>query len=301
MAKAGTFISYTFSDGYTSTSQVTQTGSTTGAANSQSTTSAVPAQNNPAAFQTFVQNWNNPPPPCNQNTDLTHPPNTFKLSNGCSNVQYNSVADAHEPDGPQVITTFDTTYAWDGSSHIQPVGNPNTATYGQTFVAPANSVLQDFTFYLNGNATLQVQAQVYAWNGPLTAVAGASPQGATGPALFTSTPITIGPTGGTFVPVTVNTGGTQLTTGSPYIALFTISGPDPTDYTNSSGTDTWAIASTSLHVDHSGGGGFNFDNNGNNYGAITGFPWSPSNPYDGDFTDFGDSVWTATFTAPPID
>ncbi len=29
--------------------------------------------------------------------------------------------------------TFDTTYAWDGSSTVQPFGYPDTATYGQTF------------------------------------------------------------------------------------------------------------------------------------------------------------------------
>jgi PEP-CTERM motif len=184
-------------------------------------------------------------------------------------------------------TVFDTTPSWNGTSSIQPFGSPNTATYGQTFVAPTtNNVLQSFTFYLEGTATLQFQAEVYAWSGNL--VGGNGPQGATGPALFTSAPISLGATGGAFVPVTVNTGGVTLTAGANYVALFTISGPNPTDFTNSSGTDVWGDISTPVAND--GGGGFNFDNNGSDFAALTGTPWD-------DFSDFGDSAWTATFTS----
>ncbi len=167
---------------------------------------------------------------------------------------------------PASATVFDTTPFWDGSSTTHPFGSPDTATYGQTFVAPADSTLQNFTFYLNGPATLQVQAQVFAWSGSLTS--GSPPQGAVGSPLFTSAPFMITPTGGTFVPYTVNTGGIALTPGSPYVALFTISGPDPTDFTNSSGTDSWGAILFS-HVPNDGGGGFNFDNNGGNYAVIT--------------------------------
>jgi PEP-CTERM motif len=186
-------------------------------------------------------------------------------------------------------TTYDTTYAWDGSSSIQAFGNPNTATYGQTFVAPSDNVLQSFTFYLNGDATLQFQAEVFAWSGPLTGASG--PQGAVGPALYTSSPITLGPTGGAFVPVTANTGGVALTPGNDYVALFTVSGPDPTDFSNSIGTDAWGDILFN-HVAGNGGGGFNFYNDGNNFAALNTTSWD-------DYADFGDSAWTATFTAVP--
>ena len=185
-------------------------------------------------------------------------------------------------------TTFDTTASWNGSRIAQPFGNPNyAATFGQTFVAPADAILQNFTFFLKGSTTLQVQAQVYAWSGSL--IGGNSPQGAIGPALFTSPPITIAPTGIAFAPVSINTGGTPLSPGAHYIALLTISGPNPTDYTNSNGTDVWGLAAAS-HVPNDGGGGFNFDNNGNNFAALTGLAWD-------DYADYGDLVWKASFNS----
>lgn len=185
--------------------------------------------------------------------------------------------------------SFNTTGSWNGSSAVTPFGQPNTATYGQTFVAPTDNVLQNFTFYLEGSAHLQVQGEVFAWSGALTG--GNPPQGATGTPLFVSSPITVGPTSG-FQPVTVNTGGVVLTPGQDYIALLTISGPDPTDYTNSSGTDLWGTILFS-HVANDGGGGFNFDNNGGNYAAINSLPWD-------DFADFGDSAWIANFTSASV-
>ncbi len=184
--------------------------------------------------------------------------------------------------------TYDTTGSWNGSSFISPFGQPNTATYGQTFVAPSvDNVLQSFTFYLEGNpgTTLQLQAQVYAWSGSLT---GGNPtQGAIGPALYTSAPITVNGTGA-YVPVTATTGGVALTSGDHYVALFTISGPNASDYGNSNGTVFWGDITT--HVANDGGGGFNFDNNGSNYSSINNGAWD-------DFADFGDSAWKADFSA----
>jgi hypothetical protein len=188
------------------------------------------------------------------------------------------------------LTVYDTTYAWDGSSFIYPFGSSNTATYGQTFIAPVtDNVLQSFTFYLNGDATLQFQAEVYAWSGSLAG--GNGPQGAVGAPLYTSAPIVLGPTGGAFVPVTIVTGGTTLIPGNAYVALFTISGPDPTNYTNSTGTDVWGNIPFT-HVPGGGGGGFAFFNNGDNYSIINNGNWD-------NFDDFGDSAWTAVFTSVP--
>ena len=158
-------------------------------------------------------------------------------------------------------------------------------------MAPADDVLQSFTFYLEGSVTLQLQAQVYAWSGNL--IAGNAPQGATGPALFTSAPITVGPTGvdasgkPLFIPITAVTGGLSLASGSDYVALFTVSGPDATDFTNSTGTDVWG-GILSAHDPNNGGGGFVYDNNGNNYAALT-TAWDSG-------ADYGDSAWTAVFT-----
>ena len=193
---------------------------------------------------------------------------------------------------PALATTiYDTMPAWDGSSFAAPFGNPDTATYGQTFVAPStDTILQDFTFQLHGAATIQLQAQIYAWTGNL--LGGNPTQGATGAALFTSAPITVGNTGQGFLPVTITTGGTPLTAGADYIALFTISGPDPTDFTNSTVNqgDGFGIL-PGQHVAGDGGGGFNFFNNGNDFSIINNGNWPAALP------DQGDLAWTAHFTS----
>src|SRR5258708_4376012 len=87
-------------------------------------------------------------------------------------------------------TTYDTTPSWDGSTFASPWGavGAGTATFAETFLAPASdTTLRDFTFFISGlgnGATVTYQADVYAWSGSLQA--GNGPQGATGPALFTS-------------------------------------------------------------------------------------------------------------------
>jgi hypothetical protein len=131
-----------------------------------------------------------------------------------------------------------------------------------------------------------MKAYVFAWAGSLLGGGGG---GATGPALYSS-PSSIVFTGtgtGNFIPVTINTGGINLTPGGQYVAFLTIS--DPSDYAASSGTTSWGINLFS-HVANSGGGGFVFYNNGNNFAALNTTPW-------GNFTDFGDLAWKATFTA----
>jgi len=181
----------------------------------------------------------------------------------------------------QAQTTFDTTYAWNGRNGIVPFGVPTTATYGQTFVAPGGN-LNDFTFYVSpdGN-TLSIQADVYAWSGSL--FGGNGPQGAVGPALYTS-PVSTVINGFEFQAVTTPTGGVPLTAGTDYVALLTVS--DTADFHASTGAGTWGqILFT--HVAGDGGGGFNFYNN-----SIG----SPVNNGDwDDFVDFGDSAWTAHF------
>lgn len=185
-------------------------------------------------------------------------------------------------------TTYNTIPAWNGTSYILPFGSPNTATYGQTFVAPTDNVLTSFTFYLSGavGTSLDVEADVFAWSGSMTG--GSAPQGATGPALYTSPSFVINGTG-SFTPVTVITGGVDLTPGQNYIALFTIS--NPADYGSSIGTMVWGDIYPG-HVANDGGGGFNFYNNGSNYAALNTTSWD-------DYFDGGDSAWEAQFTSVP--
>src|SRR5437867_3417096 len=83
-------------------------------------------------------------------------------------------------------TTYETESSWDGGSAIAPWGNPNTSTYGQTFLAPAvDNILDDFTFHINAaeGVSIQYKAQVFAWSGSLLGGGGG---GATGPALYSS-------------------------------------------------------------------------------------------------------------------
>jgi hypothetical protein len=107
-------------------------------------------------------------------------------------------------------TTLSTVGSWNGTSGIAPFGAPNTSTYGETFIAPTDSVLQNFTFYLDGASGAQVtfNPAVYAWSGSLQA--SNPPQGATGPAVYFGPSETV--TGnGAFNAVTISTGGVDST------------------------------------------------------------------------------------------
>jgi hypothetical protein len=183
--------------------------------------------------------------------------------------------------------TLDTTPYWNGASPITPWGHPNTATYGQTFIAPA-SQLDSFTFYLGGGhaASLQFKAVVFGWEGPLRGSGG----GATGEPLFISSSLSYAASS-SFQAITINTGGTMLTPGYQYVMALTIS--DPTDYAKSSKTTTWG-ALLNIHAPDSasGGGGFVFFNNGNNFAALTTNTWDT-------FSDFGDLVFKAEFSNGP--
>ncbi len=182
-------------------------------------------------------------------------------------------------------TTFDTTPSWDGSAFISSWGPGGTQTYGETFIAPSDSTLQSFTFYLRSDSgTTTFQADVYAWSGNLKG--GNSPQGATGPALFTSPNMSL-TANGSFQTVTVNTGGVSLTPGHAYVALLTTSDP-ASILANTGSFQSWEWGDTQLtHVANDGGGGFNFYNNATSSELNT-TSWD-------DFSDFGDLAWKAVF------
>jgi PEP-CTERM motif len=184
-------------------------------------------------------------------------------------------------------TTYDTTPEWVGGS-ISAFGNPDTATYGQTFVSPTDNVLNDFTFFILGDPGihLQMTAMVFNWTGPLQGNGGM----ATGPALFQSASFGLD-TDGTFQTVTTTTGGVTLTPGSNYVALLTVS--DPVDYSQTTGTVDWGFLPFFTHGANNGGGGFVFFNNENNFGALNTQTWDT-------FSDFGDAAWTAHFSGRSV-
>ena len=123
--------------------------------------------------------------------------------------------DTRGPDGPGPV----------GSGAF---GEPNAATMGQTFVAPANALQLDrFTFFLayGGDAAVRnPPAGPARFAGYVTAWDGSK---ASGPLLFASgetqltTPIE---TPNTFTPVSFETGGIALTPGRSYIAFLSASG-----------------------------------------------------------------------------
>jgi hypothetical protein len=184
-------------------------------------------------------------------------------------------------------TIFDTTPSWDGSTFVSPFGNPNTSTYGETFIAPTDNVLQSYTFFMESSpgTVASMKGYVFAWSGSL--FGGNGPQGAVGPALYASPTSIVLTADGNFDAVTVTTGGTALTAGSNYVMLLTIS--NPSDFAATTGTFNWGLISSN-GLPNDGGGGFNFYNNGNNIGALNTSPWD-------DFGNFGDAAFTATFTS----
>src|SRR5690348_792056 len=110
-----------------------------------------------------------------------------------------------------VAQNIDTTPQWNGASFISQWGVPNTATYGQTITATnLNSKLNSFTFQLAQEAGTPpaYQAFVYQWD-PVN-------RHTVGSALFTSAPLVAPatPNANTYAPVTINTGGIQLTSRS---------------------------------------------------------------------------------------
>jgi hypothetical protein len=161
---------------------------------------------------------------------------------------------------PALASSISTVGSWDGSNFVLQMGEFDTATYGQTFTAPADNVLTSFTFYVNDNENpdfLDFAAYVYAWDGLK----------ATGPALFTSGGMSTTDNGGAggFETITVNTGGVTLATGSQYVAFLSASN----FFDGIQGTSIWGY----LNADVYAGGGFWFSNNGNNFAALTTNNW----------------------------
>jgi hypothetical protein len=167
---------------------------------------------------------------------------------------------------------------WDNTSsfisYAEPFGVGDTATYGQTFVAGSDNVLDDFSLYLvlGNGVPVSFKAYVYAWNGT----------GVSGPALYASDLRTFTSSDDP-QEFAFSTGGINLTSGHQYVAFLTTSGlqdgqpevevdmPLADDSTISSGTMVWF-------------------NNGNDFDALTHSSW------DGIDANFGDAWFKASFS-----
>src|SRR5262245_3009640 len=96
-----------------------------------------------------------------------------------------------------------------------PFGNPNTATYGETFTAPTNGDvnLQDFGFYM-GNpfvpGNILCRAYIATWTGTNA-----------GTLLYTSADVDFANTGDEHL--TFTTGGLNLEPGASYVAFLSVS------------------------------------------------------------------------------
>jgi hypothetical protein len=175
-------------------------------------------------------------------------------------------------------TMFDTTPSWDGSTEVTTFGSNGTQTYGQTFVAPAASVLTSFTFYVDPTGSpMQFTPYVFAWTGSLLGGGGGQ---AVGAPLFSGVSTAIN---GSLQAVTISTGSVTLTPGAQYVALFTTSNPADNAVISAGG---WGDTQY-VHAANDGGGGFVFDNNAS-FSDLTNLAWD-------NYADFGDLAWQATF------
>ncbi len=109
-------------------------------------------------------------------------------------------------------TTIDTASSWNGSQSLSSFGEPNTATYGQTFTLNSgdDTVLDSVTFYLNDYSNyadnVDFAFYLYEWTGT----------NITGEALYTSSMYSTSGADG-FESFTVDTGGVSLETDTEYV------------------------------------------------------------------------------------
>jgi hypothetical protein len=156
----------------------------------------------------------------------------------------------------------DTTGTWNGSSSIAPFGEPNTATYGQTFRTPVGSAqLNDFSFWLEtgiggGADGVDFAAYVMEWDPALTR--------ATGSILFQSTQQLL-PNPTAMTQVSFNTGGLLLDSSKQYVAFLSASN----FFDGNAGTANMGYVGSDVYAD----GGFWFFNHGSNFGMLTSSSW----------------------------
>ncbi len=141
----------------------------------------------------------------------------------------------------------------------QPFGNPNTATYGETFTAPTNgdANLQDFGFYMAGPETsgdILLSGYIGTWTGSNA-----------GTILFSSPSLDFANTGADFLSFT--TGGLDLTGGDQYVMFLSVS-----QYYGESDGEVQTMAGSTIP-----GGAFVYYNNSGDFSALTSNSWDATN------------------------
>jgi hypothetical protein len=182
--------------------------------------------------------------------------------------------------GPALAVTTIDTGVGTGSS-LCSWGYPDTATYGQTFVAPAgDTVLDRFSFHMirggDQTATIDYRAYVYRWD----------VDRATGASVWESSPRQVTLATDDYLnpqQVATDTGGVALESGGTYVAFLSTSA----DYELNDETDVacWSPAASPY-----AGGGFVFNNDSGDE-----FWWT--NTYWGD-AGGDDLAFNASFRAP---
>ncbi len=133
---------------------------------------------------------------------------------------------------------------------ISSFGNPNTATYGETFSAPVtDTTLNSFSLFLNAGASGPLQGYIGTWTGTEA-----------GTILYTSAPVTATGSNQQF---TFNTGGLNLTSSAEYVAFISISGAG---YNSFSGATSMPADTVSSLIP---GGAFVYINNGSDTSLLT--------------------------------
>ena len=172
----------------------------------------------------------------------------------------------------------DTTYnSFAGyNPYWNPLGYPNTATYGETFTAPSNgdSFLQDFSLYLAGPVSqgdIILGGYIASWTGTHA-----------GNLLYSSSPIDYPNTGDAELTFGPNLG-IQLTPGATYVAFLSIS----QYYGQSSGESYISIGNGTIP-----GGSFVYYNNSGNFNELFTNNWDgiglqPDLAFTADFNSGG--------------
>jgi hypothetical protein len=167
-------------------------------------------------------------------------------------------------------TTIDTTSSWDGVSCVWPFGYLNTATFGQVVTVPSRDTrLDSFTFYIKNDdtppggtsSTIVLRGEVYAWDGTK----------ASGRGLWESAPRSL-TVSGPFEEVSFDTGGLRLKARRTYVLFASVS----KDFDDNPGGPTgyehqtcWGYTFANSYA----GGGWVFQNNGDDVSQWTGSPW----------------------------
>ncbi len=142
------------------------------------------------------------------------------------------------------------------SDFWHPLGNPDTATYGETFTAPASADvnLQDFGFYMGSPfvaGDIKMRAYIATWTGTNA-----------GTLLYTSADIDFANMGNEHL--TFSTGGLCLTPGADYVAFLSVSEL----FGQSSGQAYISQGDPTIP-----GGNFVFYNNGGDFAALFNSTW----------------------------